>query len=128
MKFPDEFRLLTHPTYGTKEGEPFGMFLVGGRYAHGRSLLIMACDGTETGWEHVSVSLPDNKDKCPSWNEMSFVKDLFFDAQEAVIQFHPPASEYRNDHPGCLHLWRCTSAAFPLPPAILVGNKRKVAT
>ena len=130
MKFPEEFRVLTHPSFGTRKGEPFGAFLIGGRYALGRTLQVIACDGLETGWEHVSVSMTDNKRKTPSWEEMAFVKSLFWDAEEAVIQFHPPASEYVNNHEGCLHLWRCVESMighFPLPPADLVGWKRKVA-
>jgi hypothetical protein len=124
MKFPEDFRLLTHPKLGTKPGEPFGMFFVGGRYACGRSLLAMACDGEETGWEHVSVSLVDNQTKFPSWQEMSLIKDLFWNPEEAVMQLHPPASQYVNNHEGCLHLWRPLAdriAEIPLPPPELVG-------
>jgi hypothetical protein len=105
------------------------MFLIGARYAHGRSLLAMACDGQETGWEHVSISLVDNKTKCPSWDEMCLVKDLFWSPDEAVMQLHPPAIEYVNNHPGCLHLWRPVPEMIgdiPLPPAELVGVGRKV--
>lgn len=63
MIFPEEFRLLVHPQFGTRPGQPFGMFLIGGRYASGRSLLVMACDGEETGWEHVSVSVVISGDR-----------------------------------------------------------------
>lgn len=82
----------------------------------------MATDAEETGWEHVSVST-DQRERCPSWQEMCIVKALFWDAEETVIQFHPPESEYVNNHPGCLHLWKCVSQEFPLPPSILVGIK-----
>ncbi len=114
-----------HPSRGyvTEDGQPFGMFVLSGREAKGRALQIIASDGEETGWEHVSVSLPECRDKCPSWREMCAVKDLFWSEDESVIQFHPPASEYVNFHPGCLHLWRYTAAPFPLPPSILVGPK-----
>jgi hypothetical protein len=40
-----------------------------------------------------------------------------------VIQYHPPESEYVNNHPNCLHLWRPTGCALPMPPSIMVGVK-----
>lgn len=72
------------------------------------------------GWEHVSVSL---RHRCPTWSEMCFFKDLFWDDEECVIQFHPPASEYVNCHPYCLHLWKPTEDKMPTPQSIMVGIK-----
>lgn len=46
-------------------------------------------------WEHVSVSLPD---RCPTWEEMCWVKSLFFEDEECVLQFHPPRKKTRQ-HP-----------------------------
>ena len=66
-----------------------------------RALKVQASDGF--GWEHVSVSLVD---RCPTWQEMCFVKSLFWGDDDLVVQFHPPESEYVNSHPFCLHLWR----------------------
>jgi hypothetical protein len=121
MKFPEQFRWKNAPNgYNTSEGEPFGCFVIGGRYACGRQLRIIAADGSDTGWEHVSVSIPDST-KCPSWDEMCLVKDLFWDAEEAVMQLHPPKSDYVNNHAGCLHLWRPVLTAIPLPDSIMVG-------
>ena len=51
---------------------------------------------------------------------MAFVKDLFWAETETVVQLHPPASRYVNQHPYCLHLWRHREILFPLPPTILV--------
>lgn len=122
MKFPEDFRWKTAPHgYDTNGGESFGMFVIPARHANGRTLRVMAVDGEETGWEHVSVSIEDQK-RCPSWDEMCIVKDLFWDEEDTVIQFHPPKSEYVNNHPGCLHLWRYV-VGFPLPPSELVGIK-----
>lgn len=70
------------------------------------------------GWEHVSVS---TRRRCPNWEEMAFVKRLFWRGDEAVIQFHPPEANYVNNHPHCLHLWRDTANGHRLPPEILVG-------
>jgi hypothetical protein len=52
---------------------------------------------------------------------MSHVKDMFWDTEETVVQYHPPESEYVNTHPYVLHLWRQTDAELPRPPAIMVG-------
>jgi hypothetical protein len=85
---------------------------------HGRVLRIIASD--DLGWEHVSVSLPN---RTPNWAEMCFVKSLFWDEEELVMQFHPPKSEYVNYHPNCLHLWRPVGPQPAVPPALLVGPK-----
>ena len=78
----------------------------------------MSSDGA--GWDHVSVSLTDPK-KTPNWREMCYIKDLFFDEEETVIQYHPPKSEYVNVHQGCLHMWRPHDREIPLPDKDMVG-------
>ena len=70
------------------------------------------------GWEHVSVS---TRKHCPFWDEMAYVKALFWKDEEAVMQLHLPQSEYVNNHPYCLHLWRPIGAEIPLPPRSMVG-------
>lgn len=70
----------------------------------------------EFGWEHVSVSAR----RTPNWGEMCWVKDLFWNEDEVVIQLHPAKANYVNCHPNCLHLWRPLDAEIPLPPTILV--------
>lgn len=82
-------------------------------------LTIIFSDGL--GWEHVSVSTPG---RCPNWPEMCFVKNLFWSADDVVIQFHPAASEYVNNHPYCLHLWRPQGITLPTPPRLLVGTTK----
>lgn len=74
------------------------------------------------GWEHVSVS-PFKKRIMPTWDEMSLIKKIFWNDDEAVIQVHPPKDEYVNNMPNCLHLWRCTYRDMVLPPSCLVGLK-----
>lgn len=69
------------------------------------------------GWDHVSIAFPN---RCPTWEEMCKVKDLFFYDDETVIQFHPKKSEYVNKHPYCLHLWRKQGEDAELPPQIFV--------
>lgn len=74
------------------------------------------------GWEHVSVT-PRKKNYTPSWDDMCRVKDVFWNDEEAVIQIHPPKSEYVNNVENCLHLWRCYYKDMVLPPSVLVGWK-----
>ena len=82
-----------------------------------RPLTIIFSDGE--GWEHVSVSTPG---RCPNWKEMCFVKALFWAPDDVVMQLHPAESNYVNNHPHCLHLWRPQGQTIPQPPAVLVGS------
>lgn len=105
-------------------------------------LLVVASDGG--GWDHVSVSTAS---RCPTWNEMAWVKQQFFREDECVMELHPAKADYINDHPFCLHLWRPQTAdeiaavraewceageewpygdlhpagEIPLPPKVFVG-------
>lgn len=98
--------------------------------------VIQVIASTGMGWDHVSVSLIDNRrgharladrvERCPTWGEMCFVKNLFFESSECVIQFHPAESEYVNAHPYCLHLWKPQGVELPIPNSIMVGPKSTV--
>ena len=70
------------------------------------------------GWDHVSVS---RASRCPDWNDMCRVKDLFFEAEECVVQYHPPRSTYKNVHKFCLHLWKPQGLAVPMPMPEMVA-------
>lgn len=50
------------------------------------------------------------------WGEMVYVKELFWDDTELVVQFHPPKSVYVNANEHVLHLWKNTRVEIPLPP------------
>lgn len=103
-------------TYGIAGDSGNGMFKV---YVGGKSYFVIASDGG--GWDHVSVSPAiGRRSGCPSWDVMCAIKDLFFDEEETVIQYHPPKSEYVNNHPNCLHLWRPQKQDIPRPPKIFV--------
>jgi hypothetical protein len=83
-----------------------GAFLIQGPCGEQLKIISSNADFPEAdGFEHVSVS---TRWRCPNWQEMCFVKHLFFREEETVIQFHPQKSEYVNCHPYCLHLWRDT--------------------
>lgn len=75
------------------------------------------------GWEHVSVKVMNeaaNITRTPYWTEMCAIKDIFFNKDECVIQFHPPEKDYVNTHPHVLHLWRPTDQEIPRPLNIMV--------
>ena len=75
------------------------------------------------GWEHVSI---DGKNRMPTWDEMCHLKDMFFTEDECCVQYHPPKSEYVNNIPYCLHIWKPIeqySGTLPIPPSMLVGIK-----
>lgn len=103
-------------TYASAPGAPHGLFEL-----KFRGVRFLALVGIAYGWEHVSVSLPKRK-RCPTWVEMCWIKRLFWAEHEAVIQIHPPASEYVDNHSGCLHLWRYTESELPRPAWHLVGD------
>lgn len=83
-------------------------------------LRVIASD--QKGWEHVSVSLFRGQG-CPTWEQMCFAKDLFWEPEETVIQYHPPESKYVNNHKFTLHLWKPVGVELPSPPGWMVGIK-----
>lgn len=113
MKTPEEFRITKGIMASNKDYKNNGAFSIP---FLGRDLFVICSDGE--GWEHVSVSL---KNRCPNWEEMCFIKDLFWDENEAVIQFHPPKNKYVNNHKYCLHLWRPINEEIKIPNTYLVG-------
>lgn len=113
----ESFRVLSGPWRSKRGEQSRGQFLVD---FESRVLTVLACDGSVGGWEHVSVSL---RNRCPNWKEMCFIKSLFWEEEDAVIQIHPPKSQYVNNHPYCLHLWRNTKVQMELPPWTAVGVK-----
>ena len=81
-------------------------------------LSIIISDGE--GWEHVSVT---TKNRCPTWQEMDWVKRQFWDEDDTVMQLHVPTPDHVNCHPFCLHLWRPIGGGVPRPPVWMVGPK-----
>lgn len=82
-------------------------------------LSVIACD--TKGWDHVSVSLAF---RSPTWEEMTFIKEIFFEDEETCIQYHAAKSRYKNVHEFCRHLWRPQEIALPDPPSIIAGPER----
>ena len=108
--------------FSTEPGSPFGLFRLRCP-ATGQLLKVIASDGDGMAgmglarWEHVSVSTPS---RCPTWDEMNWIKDLFWREEETVMQLHPPKSRYANVHPFVLHLWRPVGIEIPVPPLVAV--------
>lgn len=115
------YRVKTGPMGSDASYGNNGMFVVPHRSAapKPRYLQVIVSDGE--GWDHVSVSLPD---RCPTWEEMQYVRSLWFTNEEWVVQYSPPKSAHINVHPFCLHLWRKQEAEtlwLPVPPAWMIA-------
>lgn len=129
MKVPEKYRvkkgaLGSDQSYGCN-----GLFSIPHYKISGYQINCIVSDGM--GWQHVSVSLTNEQpgkrvfsvERCPTWDEMCFVKDQFWSDEETVIQLHPPKSEYVNQHKYCLHLWKPDAIEIPLPDSLMVGYK-----
>lgn len=110
-KSPQVFEL-----YGHFGDDKSGAFLIPFPM-HGVKLRCVASNGE--GWDHVSVSVVDNK-RCPNWIEMDFVKRAFFHPEEVAMQLHPAERDHISFHPSTLHIWRSHLEPIPLPPKIFV--------
>lgn len=121
-KIPEKFRIQDprFPFHQNAESCPdFGMFLLPPKIGN-RLIVTVASCGMK--WEHVSVSIRQGrKPLTPTWEEMCWVKQHFWDEEDCVVEFHPPRSQYVNNHPNVLHMWRPTDQTFPTPPSICVG-------
>lgn len=56
-------------------------------------------------WEHIMLNLEEHN-RCASYEEMSVLKETFWEENEIAIQVHPKKSEYINLRQYALHLWR----------------------
>ena len=108
-----------HPMgFEQKPNDPYGWFEIPSIQSGVLRVMVAPIDDPE--WQHVSIS---KKHKCPTWEEMCFVKDLIWGDDSVVVQFHPKKSEYINNAETCLHLWCYKMGDFPTPPSIRVGLK-----
>lgn len=111
MKSFDQIR--SNKAFQSKEKWPVG----GNGWATMRGKTFFVVYTTNHGWDHVSISTPS---RCPTWEEMCFMKDMFFDPEECCVEYHPKHSEYINDMPYCLHIWKPQGQDMPRPPKELV--------
>jgi len=123
---PNQYRIRTGRLASTDAIGNAGAFFVPNRFRREIPLTVIASDGHDGvqshGWEHVSVSYPD---RCPTWREMALIKSIFWDAEDCVVQFHPPEADYVNNHSFCLHLWRPIGVEMPRPPVWMVGDQSR---
>lgn len=116
----DRYRISVGP-FASNKGDLFGAFFVPNRPSITPLKVICSpFDDKSQTWQHVSVSLPN---RTPFWSEMVKVKDLFWEEEDTVLQFHPPKSKYVNNMKFCLHMWKHNSMDFPVPETYLVGIK-----
>lgn len=73
FKVPEKFRITTGPLGSNESFGNNGAFWVKTKKC---VFTVIASD--QMGWEHVSVSLPV---RCPTWEEMCFIKSLFWDEE-----------------------------------------------
>lgn len=118
-------RFNTDSSYGMN-----GAFQI--RYAKDNAIefFVIVSDGSgmvdNVPWEHVSARARRVNgagrayERVPSWEEMCWLKELFWRDDEVAVQYHPKKSDYVNLHPHVLHLWRFTGGDMPTPPVICV--------
>lgn len=81
-------------------------------------VIIASSDGV---WDHISVhSVGEHGSQTPTWDEMDYVRKLFFRNDEWVIQYHAPTDKHINDHQHVLHMWRPQIEKLPVPPRWMV--------
>ncbi len=121
FKVPNQFRVRIGRLKSDDRLGNNGAFVIPSN-VKGRSLVVIASDGM--GWEHVSAHVERGDEQfTPLWDEMCFLKDSFWGPEDCVMQLHPKQSEYVNNHPHTLHLWRPINQEIPQPESILVGDK-----
>lgn len=124
FKVPEKLRVTSGAMKSSEADGNNGVFHV--RFGPMAFAYCIASDGgfEEEEWEHVSVTMHDKgKTRPATWDEMCTIKDKFWDKEDTVIQYHPAESEYVNNHPHCLHMWRPVGKEIPKPPSIYVGIK-----
>ena len=78
-----------------------------------RDLHAIAAD--QYAWDHVSVS---TSNRHPTWEEMSYIKGIFWDNEDAVVEIHH--SDVDQNQQFTLHLWRPQNAEIPIPKKEMV--------
>lgn len=127
FRVPEAGRVTDGPMGSAPGAGNYGAFLIPSPEP-GWQLALIADDGQgpadeggATGWQHVSVrALRRDQSRVPTWKEMCHVKDVCWDAEAVVVQYHPAKSRYVNRHEHVLHLWAPTEAVLPVPPLVLV--------
>lgn len=93
----------------------------------GVMLGVIASDGSDwvkTGlpppiFEHASVRVI-NEQRLPTWNEMDYVKKIFWSDDEVVAQLHVNDERKVQHRTDVLHLWKQIGQDYSLPPGICI--------
>lgn len=120
FQVPEKYRYQGNPKLISEPGKQEGAFLI--PFFNSARVKAFCVASSTYGWEHISVHMiKDGKQQTPTWKEMCTIKDHFWGPEDAVVQYHPPRSEYVNNHPHVLHLWRPTELEMPRPSPLMVG-------
>ncbi len=112
--FTEEFEIyaVEHPKFGKPRRGDGGCFQIPVQNQKGKKVNLFVMAHVGKGWDHVSVTHPRRR---PNWQEMEFVKRMFFEDDEIAFQFHLPIGTKITSHDYCLHLWRPQLDKMPLP-------------
>lgn len=116
---PEKYRLTKGPAPSDASYGNNGDFAVPYKRANRRFTLFVRASDQE-GWEHVSVSIRKRPMVVPDWFMMDWIKKLFWDSDDVVVQYHPAERDHVNRHPGVLHLWRPIGIELPKPFTVMV--------
>jgi hypothetical protein len=126
----DTWRTVHPLTSYIQAGDTCGVFYIPHqdqfqRVHFGAHYVVISNDGKECGWDHVSIHVRRVKGKkqilaTPTWEDMAYIKSLFFEDTETVMQLHVPPSDHINVHDHVLHLWRPLDVPIPTPPLLYV--------
>ena len=120
FRVPEMYRVEPPMGLPNPVGSNNGYFMIPVGNKGNTTICAMASDGQ--GWDHVSLQvLEKGKFKMPSWDVMEFIKQLFWEPDACVVQYHPPADQYVNNDPNVLHLWRF-HGPMPTPHYSMVGT------
>jgi hypothetical protein len=100
-----------HGPHASATKDPFGFFVIPGP----KEVWLRVMASSDEDWEHVSVTLGH---RAPKMKEMWFIKDLFWDPRETVVQLYPVHGHWITNDPYCLHLWRPLRESVPMPSSI----------
>lgn len=126
FRVPEHFRVKEGKLASTKENGNNGLFKIHLPTKNCNAFCLVSDNG---GWEQVSVRVEDlNKQlkggsriRIPNSEELKFLKNVFWDRDETVIQYHfADSKETGSEY--ALHLFRHKTRCFPEPPSFLFGD------
>ena len=119
----DKYRVRTGPMASDNSYGNNGAFII----PHKHRILLACVVSDQEDWDHVSIHVETMRKKkqkwiqrTPTWDEIVFVKDMFFRPDEWEMQFLPGQKDYINDHNYTLHIWRPHNVLIPKPPIWMV--------